>query len=91
MNELRPSDDETQRFEYRGYTVTVDAKRGEREQWTPCIDVERGGQAVQLNPPESTGPYWATRREALQAGLERARDLLDKRDGIPLDLRNPAR
>ena len=90
MNELRPSDNETQHLEYRGYTIAVDAEQGEREQWTPCIDIERDGARVELDAPEPSGSSFATRREALQAGLERARHLLDKRDHI-LDLRNPAR
>jgi hypothetical protein len=90
MNELRSSDDEIRRFEYRGYTITVDATQGDREQWAAIINIERDGTSVELNAPEPNGQYLATRREALQAGLERARYLLDKRDHI-LDLRNPAR
>jgi hypothetical protein len=46
---------------------------------------------VALDAPPDVGPYWATREEALRAGVERARHLLDLRDGRPLDQRNPAR
>ncbi|WP_116141898.1 DUF6566 family protein [Trinickia diaoshuihuensis] len=91
MDQTLGSDDEFRCYEYRGYNVTVSAEQGEREQWLPNIEVTREGQPVELDAPEGTGPYWATRREALQAGLERARYLLDKRDRTPLDLRNPAR
>ncbi|MEM5438611.1 DUF6566 family protein [Paraburkholderia diazotrophica] len=77
-------------YEYHGYTVTVGATSQDGENWLPAIDVERNGQRVDLDAPESAVPFWATRAEALRAGIERARYLLDRRDGL-LDDRNPGR
>lgn len=91
MSSLSHSDESPREyFEYRGYNVTIYAKRNDRDNWRAVIDVERDGQPVQLDEPESIGPFWETREEAQRAGLERARYLLDQLDGV-LDLRNPAR
>jgi hypothetical protein len=86
-----PSDNDVrERHEYRGYIVTVQAMPNERNNWRAVIDVERDGHPVPLDAPESIGPFWETGEEACRAGLERARYLLDQRDGLP-DRRNPAR
>lgn len=79
-----------ERFVYRGYRVIVHTQRNERNSWLAVIDVERDGQPVQLEVPETVVPFWSTREEAQRAGIERARYLLDQRDGV-LALRNPAR
>ncbi|MEI5995747.1 citramalate synthase [Paraburkholderia bengalensis] len=79
-----------ERLEYRGYHVSVYATRNDRDNWRAVIEVERDGHPVQLEETEDVGPFWQTREEAQRAGLERARYLLDRRDGV-LDLRNPAR
>ncbi|SIT35926.1 conserved hypothetical protein [Paraburkholderia piptadeniae] len=87
MNPSTSSADD-QWHEYHGYTVTVGATSRDGENWLPAIDVERDGRRVELDAPGSAVPYWATRAEALRAGIERARYLLDGRDGL-LDERNP--
>ncbi|NRO95806.1 hypothetical protein GWC77_07630 [Paraburkholderia sp. NMBU_R16] len=79
-----------ERFVYRGYSVTVHTQRNERNSWHAVIAVERDGQPVQLQVPETVVPFWSTREEAQRAGIEHARYLLDQRDGV-LALRNPAR
>jgi hypothetical protein len=91
MNESFETSGSSERCEYRGYEINVDATRGERDQWMPSIQVTRDGEPVDIEAPESIGPYWSTREEAVRAGIERARYLLDRRDGTPLDARNPAR
>jgi hypothetical protein len=91
MSSLPHSDESPrERLEYRGYVVTVYTTRNDRDNWRAVIEVERDGHPMQLDEPEDVGPFWETREEAQRAGLERARYLLDRRDGV-LDLRNPAR
>jgi len=82
--------DQAEHYEYRGYTMLADATQNGGDQWLPQVQVMRDGQPVELDASESVSPYWATRAEAIRAGIEHARLWLDKRDGI-LNLRNPAR
>jgi hypothetical protein len=89
MSTLSPPES-PERFEYRGYFITVHACRNDRDNWRAVIAIERDGRPVNLDEPENIGPSWETPEEARRAGLERARYLLDQLDAT-LDLRNPAR
>jgi hypothetical protein len=91
MDESFAASSPAERYEHNGYTITVEARSGERGQWYAVLNATRGDMPVALDAPPDVGPYWATREEALRAGVERARHLLDLRDGRPLDQRNPAR
>jgi hypothetical protein len=91
MEKLFPPDGSAERYEHNGYMIVAEATQVERGQWLPRISVTRDGEPVPLEAPETVGPYWATREEAIRDGLERARHLLDLRDRVPLDARNPAR
>jgi hypothetical protein len=87
------SEDESvtdQQLEHRGYHVHVSANRDELGSWKARLDISRDGGRLDIDEPESIGPYWTTRQEAIRAGIERARYLLDRRDGL-LQERNPAR
>ncbi|HEY2022726.1 DUF6566 family protein [Paraburkholderia sp.] len=90
MDRLISTSDSAEQYQHGRYTVIADAIQGERGQWRPRIEVSADGEPVTLDAPDSIGPYWATRDEAIRAGLERARYLLDKRDGV-IDGRNPGR
>jgi len=81
---------EEQQLEHRGYLVRVIAHRDELGSYKARLDIRRDGSRVDIDEPESIGPYWTTRQEAIRAGVERARYLLDRRDGLPQE-RNPAR
>jgi hypothetical protein len=81
---------EEQQLEHRGYQVRVSAHRDELGSFKARLDIHRDGRRVDIDEPESIGPYWTTRQEAVRAGIERARYLLDRRDGL-LQERNPAR
>jgi hypothetical protein len=81
---------EEQQLEHRGYLIRVSAHRDELGSFKARLDIQRDGSRVDIDEPESIGPYWTTRQEAIRAGIERARYLLDRRDGL-LQERNPAR
>jgi hypothetical protein len=71
-----------QQLEHRGYHVRVSANRDELGSWKARLDISRNGSRIDIDEPESIGPYWTTRQEAIRAGIERARYLLDRRDGM---------
>lgn len=77
-------------FTVRGYTVTVDAATDDGENWRSIVRVDKDGEVVSLPDDEVPETFWVHRAEALRAGGERARYLLERRDGL-LDARNPAR
>ncbi|MGT2477703.1 DUF6566 family protein [Paraburkholderia terrae] len=57
---IAPDQFPSERFEYRGYIVTVHASRNDRDNWRAVIGIQRDGQPVKLAEPERIGPYWKT-------------------------------
>lgn len=90
MEANAPTNGSNDHLTYRGYQISVTAHQGPLKQWTAQISVSREGASINLDEPESIGPFWSTPQEAVRDGVERARYLLDRRDGV-LDGRNPAR
>jgi hypothetical protein len=68
---------QSEQFEFRGYVVTVTAQRNEQNNWVPMISAVTDGRNVELHDVETTSPSWATHSEALRAGVEQARRLID--------------
>ncbi|KVL15324.1 DUF6566 family protein [Burkholderia cepacia] len=64
---------------YRGHEILVWARRDERGAWRDEVQIYVGGARVELIVPEPVGPEWLTEVEALRAGVERGRYLIDKR------------
>jgi len=69
---------QSESFSFGGYDVTVTTEQTQTGDWTPRIQASRDSRAVQLPNVETTGPNWATRDEALRAGVEQARRLIDR-------------
>jgi hypothetical protein len=65
-------------FSLDGYDARVTTRQVETGDWTSDISVTRGGQAVRLPQVEPVGPNWRTEDEALRAGVEQARRLIDR-------------
>ncbi|KVV38912.1 citramalate synthase [Burkholderia territorii] len=64
---------------YRGHEIRVWARRNERGAWSDEVQVYVDGARIELHVPEPVGPEWLTEDEALRAGVERGRYLVDKR------------
>ncbi|NTZ09184.1 DUF6566 family protein [Burkholderia metallica] len=64
---------------YRGHEILVWARPNERGAWRDEVQVYVAGARIELLVPEAAGPEWLTEVEALRAGLERGRYLIDKR------------
>ncbi|WP_244817978.1 DUF6566 family protein [Caballeronia sp. Lep1P3] len=69
---------QSERFSFAGYDVTVTTEQVETGDWTPLIQAFRDGKPVALPQVETVEPNWATREEALRAGVEQARRLIDR-------------
>lgn len=63
---------------HRGVLITVSAKQNERGAWLAEIAASRGGERFVLPDAEPATPEWLTEAEALRAGVERARYLVDR-------------
>jgi hypothetical protein len=64
---------------YRGHEIRVWARRNERGAWRDEMQLYVDGARIELIVPEPAGPEWLTEDEALRAGVERGRYLVDKR------------
>ncbi|MBM2769806.1 DUF6566 family protein [Burkholderia anthina] len=64
---------------YRGHEIRVWARRNARGTWGDEVQVYVDGARIELYVPESTPQEWPTEDEALRAGSERGRYLVDKR------------
>ncbi|WP_396333022.1 DUF6566 family protein [Burkholderia anthina] len=64
---------------YRGHEIRVWARRNARGAWGDEVQVYVDGARIELHVPRSTPPEWPTEDEALRAGVERGRYLVDKR------------
>ncbi|KAB0655581.1 hypothetical protein LGM71_26430 [Burkholderia sp. AU33545] len=64
---------------YRGHEIRVWARRNARGAWDDEVQVYVDGARIELSVPEPAGPEWKTEDEALRAGVERGRYLVDKR------------
>jgi len=64
---------------YRGHEILVWARPNERGAWRDEVQVYVNGARIELMVPEAVAPEWLTEVEALRAGLERGRYLVDKR------------
>ncbi|WP_175836697.1 DUF6566 family protein [Burkholderia anthina] len=64
---------------YRGHEIRVWARRNARGAWGDEVQVYVDGARIELQLPESAAPEWPTEDEALRAGVERGRYLIDKR------------
>jgi len=64
---------------YRGHEILVWARRDENGAWRDEVQVYVGGARIERAAPEPVGPEWLTELEALRAGVERGRHLIDKR------------
>ncbi|WP_250535870.1 DUF6566 family protein [Caballeronia sp. AZ10_KS36] len=65
-------------FSFKGYDVTVTIQQNDTGDWVPQIAALRNGAPADLPDVEPTGPSWATRAEALRAGVERAHRLIER-------------
>ncbi|WP_322025495.1 DUF6566 family protein [Burkholderia sp. BCC1977] len=64
---------------YRGHEIRVWARRNARGAWGDEVQVYVDGTRIEQDVPEPAGPEWPTEDEALRAGIERGRYLVDKR------------
>ncbi|MDR5740415.1 MULTISPECIES: DUF6566 family protein [unclassified Caballeronia] len=67
-----------ERFSFDGYDVTVTAEQVSTGDWTSRIEAFRDNQPVALPDVETLGPNWSTSDEAVRAGVEQARRLIDR-------------
>ncbi|KVE36384.1 DUF6566 family protein [Burkholderia sp. TSV86] len=67
------------RDSYRGHEIRVWARPNGRGAWADEVQVYVGGARIELVVPEPANPEWLTEDEALRAGVERGRYLVDKR------------
>ncbi|VXB05060.1 Citramalate synthase [Burkholderia sp. 8Y] len=65
-------------FSFKGYDVTVSIQQNEMGDWVPHIAALHNGTPAELPDVEPTQPSWATREEALRAGVERAHRLIER-------------
>jgi hypothetical protein len=63
---------------YRGVLISVTATQNERGAWLSHISAAREGQPLSLPHAEPPTPEWLTESEALRAGIERGRFLIDR-------------
>ncbi|EGD03353.1 hypothetical protein B1M_16820 [Burkholderia sp. TJI49] len=64
---------------YRGHEIHVWARRNAGGAWRDEVQVYVDGARIELTVPAADGPDWMTEDEALRAGVERGRYLIDKR------------
>jgi hypothetical protein len=64
-------------FVHGKYIVSVDAKQNERGPWYTEIALVKDGVIVLVPQPETTQPEWATEAEALRAGIDQGRGLVN--------------
>ncbi|AOJ26605.1 hypothetical protein LGM43_15290 [Burkholderia seminalis] len=64
---------------YRGHEILVWARRDESGAWRDEVQVYVDGARIEMVVPAPGGPEWLTELEALRAGVERGRYLIDKR------------
>jgi hypothetical protein len=64
-------------FMHGKYVVSVEAKQSERDGWYPDITLVKDGVIVLGPQPETTYLEWATEAEALRAGIEQGRGLVN--------------
>ncbi|WP_176051046.1 DUF6566 family protein [Burkholderia sp. BCC1644] len=64
---------------YRGHEIRVWARRNDSGAWRDEVQVFVRGERIELAAPPAAGPEWLTENEALLAGVERGRYLIDKR------------
>nr|WP_241017866.1 DUF6566 family protein [Burkholderia sp. Ac-20349] len=64
---------------YRGHEIRVWARRNDSGAWRDEVQVYVSGERIELAAPAADGPDWMTESEALLAGVERGRYLIDKR------------
>jgi len=69
---------QSEKFSFDGYDVTVTAEQISTGDWTPRIEAFRANVPVALPDVEPIGPNWATPDEAVRAGVEQARRLIDR-------------
>jgi hypothetical protein len=72
------------RITYRGVLLSVTAKRNARGAWIPEIAALFEGRPMDLPNVQPVTPEWLTEDEALRAGIEHGRYLVDR------SLPNPA-
>jgi hypothetical protein len=66
--------------DYHGYLVSVDADTNEFGAWLPRVAVTHRSRPVALPEIEPVQPEWLTRAEALRAGIEYAKLLIDRHE-----------
>jgi hypothetical protein len=64
-------------FMHGKYIVSVEAKQNERGAWYPEITLVKDGVIVPAPQPETAQPEWATGAEALRAGIDQGRGLVN--------------
>jgi hypothetical protein len=74
---------------YRGVLISVTATQNERGAWLAQISAAREGQPLALPQAEPPTAEWLTESEALRAGIERGRFLID-RSAPPADSLDPS-
>ncbi|MCG1055640.1 hypothetical protein KQH49_12170 [Mycetohabitans sp. B5] len=82
MNSLSGASDQGATIlDYLDHHVTVTAQRNARGAWVSQVQITRDGNPVQFDMPQEATPEWLTADEAMRAGLERARLLIERRRG----------
>lgn len=66
------------RITYRGVLLSVTAKRNARGAWIPEIAALFEGRPMELSNVQPVTPEWLTEDEALRAGIEHGRYLVDR-------------
>ncbi|AOJ40361.1 citramalate synthase [Burkholderia lata] len=64
---------------YRGHEILVWARLDERGAWRDEVQVYVDGARIELTVPAPAGRAWSTELDALRGGIERGRDLIDRR------------
>jgi hypothetical protein len=67
-----------EKFNFQGHSVTVTAVPNESGDWRSDIAMIRGAIPVSLQGIPMYSPTWLTPEEAVRAGVEEARRLIDR-------------
>lgn len=82
MNSLSGASDQGATvLDYLDHHVMVMAQRNAQGAWLPQVQITRDGNPVQFDMPQEATPEWLTADEAVRAGLERARLLIERLRG----------
>jgi hypothetical protein len=68
----------TDTIEYGGYALSASAQQIATGAWVPKIVITKNGAPVDIPEVETVQPEWLTEAEAVRAGIEQARLIVDR-------------